>query len=130
MLYELVGTAYDPTNQTYTADGFERVQKHMIRSMFNASGFGNAATNPESVRHFLSSENLFSREVHDDPDVNVLSFALELDGIDDSAAKEFEFSSWRYVSSSPTNNRGAFDLWIEIRAGDRTVIIGNWKAVE
>lgn len=35
---------------------------------------------------------------------------------------------WRYVSTSPTNNPGAFDLWAEIPiSGNRIKIIGNWK---
>ena len=33
---------------------------------------------------------------------------------------------WRYVSTNPTNNPGRFDVWAEIREGNRTNIIGNW----
>lgn len=42
---------------------------------------------------------------------------------------EFEVSSWRYVSSSPANNPGKFDLWIEVKTKSQTVTIGNWKSV-
>jgi prepilin-type N-terminal cleavage/methylation domain-containing protein len=35
---------------------------------------------------------------------------------------------WHYVSTSPTNNPGAFDLWAVIPVGrDKVKIIGNWK---
>jgi len=43
---------------------------------------------------------------------------------------EFDVSPWRYVSSAPTNNPGKFDLWNEVKTKIRTVIIGNWRAVE
>ena len=33
---------------------------------------------------------------------------------------------WRYVSTTPTNNPGRFDVWAEIREGNRTNIVGNW----
>jgi len=33
---------------------------------------------------------------------------------------------WRYVSTSPTNTPGRFDLWAELRDRDKTNIIGNW----
>jgi hypothetical protein len=43
---------------------------------------------------------------------------------------ELDLGSWRYVSSTPTNNPGKFDLWIQVTHKDRTITIGNWKAVD
>jgi prepilin-type N-terminal cleavage/methylation domain-containing protein len=34
---------------------------------------------------------------------------------------------WRYVSSSPTNNPGEFDLWVDIIVGSKTNRISNWS---
>jgi prepilin-type N-terminal cleavage/methylation domain-containing protein len=34
---------------------------------------------------------------------------------------------WRYNSSSPTNNPGAYDLWIELKIGGKTNLICNWS---
>lgn len=34
---------------------------------------------------------------------------------------------WRYVSSNPTNNPGAFDLWVDIFIGGRINRISNWS---
>jgi len=130
LLYELLGTVYDPTNETFSAKGFERVGKGMIKEMFNTDGFKNSASSDDSVKHFLVADFVPSREVHDDPDVNVLSFSSALEGIDGDVAGEFEFSSWHYVSSTPTNNPGRFDLWIEVKAADRAIIIGNWQAAQ
>lgn len=36
---------------------------------------------------------------------------------------------WRYVSSNPTNNPGAFDLWVDIFIGGKTNRISNWSKV-
>jgi prepilin-type N-terminal cleavage/methylation domain-containing protein len=34
---------------------------------------------------------------------------------------------WRYNSSSPTNNPGAYDLWVELKIGGKTNLICNWS---
>ena len=34
---------------------------------------------------------------------------------------------WHYNSSSPTNNPGSFDLWVEITMGPKKIVVGNWK---
>jgi prepilin-type N-terminal cleavage/methylation domain-containing protein len=34
---------------------------------------------------------------------------------------------WHYNSSNPTNNPGAFDLWVEIPVGPKKILVGNWK---
>jgi prepilin-type N-terminal cleavage/methylation domain-containing protein len=33
---------------------------------------------------------------------------------------------WRYNSSSPTNNPGSYDLWIQLSIGEQTNLICNW----
>ena len=34
---------------------------------------------------------------------------------------------WRYVSNNPTNNPGAFDLWVDIVIDGKTNRISNWS---
>jgi hypothetical protein len=34
---------------------------------------------------------------------------------------------WRYNSSNPTNNPGAYDLWIQLSISGRTNLICNWN---
>jgi hypothetical protein len=34
---------------------------------------------------------------------------------------------WRYNVSSPTNNPGSFDLWVELDIGGKKHVVGNWK---
>ncbi len=33
---------------------------------------------------------------------------------------------WRYVSTSPTNNTGSFDLWAEVHVGKEKQLFHNW----
>ena|SRR5437016_2590226 len=130
LLYELLGTVYDPTNETFSAKGFEPVSRTTAKELFNADGFKNSASSADSVKHFLATEFVPSREVHDDPDVSVLSFSSGWEEIGGEVAGEFEFSSWRYVSAAPTNNPGRFDLWIEVKVSDKAIVVGNWRAAE
>jgi hypothetical protein len=71
-----------------------------------------------------------ARQLHDDPDVFAAGFTVPCAGLASEVVWEFDVSSWRYVSSSPTNNPGKFDLWIEVKTKRQTVTIGNWKAVD
>ena len=34
---------------------------------------------------------------------------------------------WRYNSSSPTNNPGSYDLWVQLSIGGKTNLICNWS---
>jgi prepilin-type N-terminal cleavage/methylation domain-containing protein len=37
-----------------------------------------------------------------------------------------DLNPWRYNSSSPTNNPGSYDLWIQLSIGGKTNLICNW----
>ena len=67
-----------------------------------------------------------SREVHDNPDVNVLAFVPYWEGADPYVIVEFDVSSWRYVTSAPVHNPKSFDLWIEVATGREHFVVGNW----
>jgi hypothetical protein len=70
------------------------------------------------------------RQLHDDPDVFAVGFQVTLMELPPEVMWEFDISPWRYTCSLPTNNPGKFDLWIEVKAHDKMVTIGNWKGVE
>jgi len=38
------------------------------------------------------------------------------------------FNPWRYNSSSPTNNPGHYDLWVDLIVGGKTNRISNWSS--
>jgi len=37
-----------------------------------------------------------------------------------------DLNPWRYNSSSPTNNPGSYDLWVQLVIGGKTNLICNW----
>ena len=38
-----------------------------------------------------------------------------------------DINPWRYNSSNPTNNPGAYDLWVQLVIGGKTNLICNWS---
>jgi prepilin-type N-terminal cleavage/methylation domain-containing protein len=39
-----------------------------------------------------------------------------------------DVNPWRYNSSSPTNNPGSYDLWVQLQIGGRKYLICNWSS--
>jgi len=130
LLYELTGTVYNPAKQTFTAERFEPVAREMIRKLFGVDDFNNAVAVGTKPKQFLaSSESIGSWEAHDDPDVNVLRPNFYWEGLDEVMVR-LEVSPWRYNASHPSHNPNGFDLWVEVRAGDQHLVVGNWKEAE
>ena len=42
-------------------------------------------------------------------------------------ASALGINPWRYNSSNPTNNPGAYDLWIQLSISGKTNLICNWN---
>jgi hypothetical protein len=133
LLYELAGVIYNPTNNQFTASGMEATDAQYVKTYFHADGFKNCGENTAQVRHFIPvypSQVWQAVQLHSNPDVFALGLYMPYDEIAPQILWEFNVSSWRYVSTSPTNNPAGYDLWIELRTKDRTITIGNWPAVE
>jgi hypothetical protein len=130
LFYELVGTIYNPTNKMFQVGGLEPAEARYVKEFFQCDGFRNCAETADKIKRFLTIDPLPARQLHDDPDVFAVGFQVPYEGLAPEVVWEFEVSPWRYVSSSPTNNPGKFDLWIELKTKSRTVVIGNWKPVE
>ena len=133
LLYELIGVVYNPTNKMFAVGGLEAADAQYVKTFFHCEGFKNCAEQADQVQHFLPafpSTAWQARQLHDDPDVFALGFAVSYEESTPEVVWEIEVTPWRYVSSSPTNNPGKFDLWIELETKNQKVTIGNWKAVE
>jgi len=130
LFYELVGVIYNPTNKMYQVGGLEPAEETYVKQIFQVDGFKNCGQTADKIIRFLKMDPPPSRQLHDDPDVFPLGFQVYYEGMDPEVRWEFEASPWRYVSSSPTNNPGQFDLWMELKTKNREIVIGNWKAVE
>jgi hypothetical protein len=130
LLYELVGVIYNPTNKMFQLGRLKAAEANYVKEFFQCDGFKNCGEKPEQIKRFLTAVDLPARQLHDDPDVFAIGFFIRDERISPEVEWEFDVSSWRYVSSSPTNNPGKFDLWIEVKTKKRTVAIGNWNAVD
>jgi hypothetical protein len=130
LVYELAGTVYNPTNHLLSLGGLEPAEAAYVTNFFHCDGFKNCGPNTNWLAQFLPRDQLRVRQLHDDPDVFVLSPELFYGRFPQEVLYAIRLSSWRYVSSSPTNNPAKFDLWIELETKDQRLTIGNWIAVE
>jgi hypothetical protein len=129
LFYELAGVHYDRANQLFEIQGMEAAQAKFVKELLGCEGFTNCAENATQARRFLPTGFLPVQLFHDDPDVYALG-AVPYDGPHWEVIWEINISSWRYVSTSATNNPGKFDLWLELKWKDQSITIGNWKAAE
>ncbi len=44
-----------------------------------------------------------------------------------NAVNQKTINPWRYTSNSATNNSGAFDLWVDVKIGNKIYRICNWN---
>ncbi len=110
LLYELAGVTFNPTNQIFEVGYLEPADAKYVKEFFHCDGFKNCGERIDQVKIFLPVENLPARQLHDDPDVFALDFPLYSEALDPAVIYEISVSPWRYVSTSPTNNPGKFDL--------------------
>jgi len=127
LLYELLGTWHDPAADTFTPPSFPSVRRDFIESFFGTTEFKNAAAKVDEVQHFLDPGEIEATvAVHNKPDVALLGYFPGWEGIEPDIYSQVDLSSWRYNSSAPVHNPGAYDLWIEIRTSQTNILIGNW----
>jgi hypothetical protein len=128
LMYELFGTLYSPTNDSFLPHQYPRIKGAVARRFFNVDTFKNSAEKPELVRQFLDKTNVPAEFlIQGRPDVvGLLGMWPNWEGMDSDLYQFFEAVSWRYNSSCPAHNPGAFDLWIEIKTSRTNIVIGNW----
>jgi prepilin-type N-terminal cleavage/methylation domain-containing protein len=141
LYYELEGTVYNPTNSppTYTTlDGTPPVlTTNYVISAFGVGGFVNctkpgAGEDTAAARNFLPDLKPkqiynFTNPITGPQGVNLLIGSV---GGPDAIYKPLglqDVNPWRYNSSSPTNNPGSYDLWIQLAFGGKTNLICNWS---
>lgn len=129
LFYELAGVQYDRTNDFFAIKGLESAQAKFVKELLGCTAFTNCVEAPAHPQRFLPNDFLPAGQFHDDPDVYSLG-VLPYDGLDSELAWDLDISSWRYVSTSPTNNPGKFDLWLEVRWKKQSITVGNWQAAD
>jgi prepilin-type N-terminal cleavage/methylation domain-containing protein len=153
LFYELTGTTYSsPPNAPATSfifqrlHGGENVSRAMLQAIFGlgVGGFVNSSfvVNPKDnaqlqeaeVRDFftqLKPKEYLEISTTGQPTGPVLA-VLGLQGVDGplmltSPTTGNRINPWRYNSSNPTNNPGAYDLWIDVTVGGKIKRICNWS---
>jgi prepilin-type N-terminal cleavage/methylation domain-containing protein len=120
LYYELIGTLF--TNNLFKPlKGVSFLNLSTVATAFHRDGFVNSAEDPKDTRCFLPNlrDNQIGQvSVGGQQQVDVLIVPVK---------GPFVPNTWRYVSTSPTNNPDTFDLWAEIVIGKETKRIGNWR---
>jgi hypothetical protein len=130
LFYELCGVVLNAANRRIQVAGLEPAELDYVTNFLHCPLFRNFSDRTDGVKRFLPKENTASRQFHDDPDVFALGFNITSETVPSEVIWEVDLSTWRYISSSPTNNPGKYDLWIELKTKDHAVTIGNWAAVQ
>jgi len=101
-----------------------------IQKVFGRKGFLNAsADKSEPARTYLDPKaSAVSRVVIDGVTVDLLvtPFPWPVGSSDPAPVPGSRVNPWRYVSTSPTNNPGNFDLWAEVYVGKEKRTFKNW----
>ncbi len=128
LLYELIGTVFDTNRGFYLTPMTDPAKIDIIRQLYGLDDIRNRGGSPDKIHKFLKPDGFAVTEIHDDPDVGMLTFGENVAEIDMEIYWVFNFSPWRYVTTAATNNPGKFDLWMEMEADGRTETVGNWRS--
>lgn len=129
LFYELRGTEV-VSGQFRPRGGGEAVTPAQIQQVFGRGGFLNASQDAnEPSRSYLDIKpSSIARVDVKGATVQLLVSPFEWPrNADEPAPLAGSVANpWRYVSTSPTNNTGGFDLWTEVYVGKEKRIFKNW----
>jgi len=138
LYYELVGTVL--TNGGYTTlDGSASIDVAQVPNDFTGVGGFVNCTKPNggedasAARNFLP--DLKPKQFWPQPGftntgategVNLLICSVGGPEVTYQPLGQQDRNPWRYNSSSPTNNPGSYDLWVQLVIGKQTNLVCNW----
>jgi prepilin-type N-terminal cleavage/methylation domain-containing protein len=136
LYYELTGTTNTPGGNFAPLDGSSTIAPADVTSFFGVVGFINCTTTNSTedapkARDFLP--DLKPNQIGVITNGGTGSANLIVSSIDWPTAAGAQISAqshnnpWRYNSSSPTNNPGSYDLWIQLVIAGKTNLICNWS---
>jgi prepilin-type N-terminal cleavage/methylation domain-containing protein len=141
LFYELEGT----TNNNHVYQTLDGIGKTVIDSSmpapnvttaFNIGGFMNcskvgAVEDTTAARNFLSDlkPKQYGVVSNGTPPVGVSVIIGSVGGPDPSYIPFGvpDLNPWRYNSANPTNNPGAYDLYMQLQIGGKKYLICNWS---
>jgi len=145
LYYELTGTIASEQGKYYrSADREQQLLSARLTPAIGVAGFINSAEAPQRPKGYLpglkANQHREIAVVGEGASLTVellvvpypwprnASSSAPLAGrVDNAAPLDQRLANpWRYVSTKPTNNAAAFDLWAEAYIGKQRTIIGNW----
>ena len=143
LYFELLGCAlvnlpaeppYPPGWYFRTVGGDARILTNDVPSFFGVGGFVNC-TKGSGDEGAPAVKFLSGLKPGQYGDVSPPSYGVRLlacsvlwpDKLTYQPTSTQTLNPWRYNSSSPTNNPGAFDLWVDIFIAGKTNRISNWS---
>jgi prepilin-type N-terminal cleavage/methylation domain-containing protein len=141
LFYELEGTTGDGISNYTNLDGSDIIKAADVPKAFpGIGGFINctkagAGEDSPKARNFLPDlrPNQIARWCTNNFNGTPNDFGVTLlicsVGGPDALNKPLgvqDLNPWRYNSSSPTNNPGSYDLWVQLVIGKQTNLICNW----
>jgi prepilin-type N-terminal cleavage/methylation domain-containing protein len=123
LFYELSGTVF--RDNTFFLPGRpEGLRIQDVQSHFNTSGFANAARDEKDLKFSEEFKAHQYQRISSTPPIEVLSVPVK--GPQEIAFNNIRVNPWQYVSTSPTNNHGRFDLWADVVIGRKIIRFSNW----
>jgi len=143
LYYELMGTKL-VNGEIETLDGSSRIAdtdtafsgvygmlagRPAIRGFLNCTRTANADDAPAAKTFLAQIKPTQYGETTPGSGIRLLTCSVQwpLNHTFQPVSGNHGLNPWRYVSSNPTNNPGAFDLWVDILVGGKTNRISNWS---
>jgi prepilin-type N-terminal cleavage/methylation domain-containing protein len=136
LYYELEGTVFDPTNSLYTTlDGSAQITANNVPLAFSGvNGFLNCSK-PGSGEDSPAGKNFlpglkpgqYGSFTNGGNNFLITVLTTSVSGPDQDGLVAGGFNPWRYNSSSPTNDPGSYDLYVQLHIGGKTYLICNWS---
>lgn len=130
LYYELRGL--DVVNGEFRVKGTQvAIAPDDVERAFGRRGFRNASEDPsQPSRSYLDPQAASVKRVTLPGNLNVELLVAPVEwppnAPEAAPINGTRFNPWRYVSTSPTNNQGSFDLWAEVYVGKDKRVFKNW----
>jgi prepilin-type N-terminal cleavage/methylation domain-containing protein len=124
LFYELSGTIFRD-NRFSLPGRQESLTLQDIQTHFRASGFSNAARDERDLKFSEEFRHKQYQRINANPVIEVL--AVPVKGPQEIVFNNVRINPWQYVSTSPTNNAGRFDLWADVVIGNNRLRFSNWS---
>lgn len=136
LYYELLGTSLNANGVFQTLDGSATISPASATAVFGTAGFmnctkgtgGDYAASGAAFLKGLKAGQFLQTTSAGGVQFNVLGTTLDGPFVY-HGPNGATINPWRYNASNPTNNPGAFDLWVDVYVGNETNRVCNWSSI-